>query len=141
MSFINSADDNKRYRYIPYLTQEEYNLIQFCVGDMMRQFDKKKQALGSLGFNRTHMVTLLRKMGVTSDLSENAMITHRDMTGFRDILLSKCRDCNHNRTEHAVSDKVQRLDPSLSNAMSFIEESGNTRCLMPMCPCRRFVKK
>jgi hypothetical protein len=131
MAFVNQ-DDNRNV-VIPYLTQHEYNLIQFCLGDMMRQFDKKSGSLHMWGFTRTDVVLLLRKMGVTVDLSPEGERARRDMRGLREVVLGECRDCRHSRFSHNISKRMINMDPSLNNPMSFREEIEGSECLMPGC--------
>ena len=132
--------NKKKLCFIAGLTQHEFNAIQFSIGETLRKIDNSQiKHASKFGFTRGTYVSLLRKMGVTSDLAPDAMTSHRDMSGLRNVLSNKCKRCGHNRMAHSISPDVKARDPSLDKVSSFLEEGGDTYCLMFSCPCKRFA--
>jgi ribosomal protein L32 len=119
------------------LTQKQYNLIQFCLGDIMRRIDTKKESLSRIGMRRSDVVGLLRQMGVATDLSPDAMTSHRDTSKLQEVLLQNCHRCMHQRMAHSISSKSKTLDPTLEKISTFLENE-ESRCLMPLCGCKGF---
>jgi hypothetical protein len=130
--------NRKQLVYIPGLTQHEYNLIQFAMGDLMRNINHKKGNFTRFGFHYTDCVGLLRKMGVTADLSPEGMENKKMMSALNKVLRVICMACGHSRTGHAVSQTAAIRDPNLSDLDTFTRQGGDTYCLMPFCKCRAF---
>jgi hypothetical protein len=139
MSDEREADYNRRQLvYIPGLTQHEFNLIQYAMGDMMRNINHKKGSFSRFGFRYTDCVGLLRKMGVTADLSPEGMESKKMMSSLNKVLKVICMKCGHSRTGHAVSSTAVIMDPNMADLDTFTKETPDTYCLMPFCKCKMF---
>lgn len=139
MSDDRDVDYNRRQLvFIPGLTQHEYNLIQYCVGDLMRNINHKKGSFARFGFKYSDCVALLRKMGVTTDLSPEGMESHKMMNALQKVLQIVCLKCGHSRTGHAVAPTAIVRDPGLSDLDTFTKQTIDTYCLMPFCKCKMF---
>lgn len=124
--------------FIPGLTQHEYNLIQYCIGDLMRNINHKRGSFARFGFHYTDCVALLRKMGVTADLSPEGMENKKMQNALSKVLKIICLNCGHSRTGHAVAPTAVIKDPSLNDLDTFTRQGQDTYCLMPFCKCKMF---